>query len=241
MCLSIPLWFGIIMLIERRRAEGTATAAASPSSGDAALQDPHAVNLEDDDVKLERQRLRQQVVSATVAKDGLLVAGLRKVFPGRSAGTSTSGSGSSGPAVPPGVLLLQRAGRALAAWLQAHGAGVERPQTGTITIINTSSAFTSGSPPPKVAVADLWLSVPSGKPCPSILIVYDQGNIRVAGECFGLLGPNGAGKTTALSMLVAETQPTAGTAALFGLPLRGQRGRHALDLIGYCPQVRQIR
>lgn len=37
------------------------------------------------------------------------------------------------------------------------------------------------------------------------------------GEIFGFLGPNGAGKTTTLLMLLGLTEPTSGTARVFGL------------------------
>lgn len=37
------------------------------------------------------------------------------------------------------------------------------------------------------------------------------------GEVFGLLGPNGAGKTTTILMLLGLTEPSAGTALVFGL------------------------
>lgn len=41
------------------------------------------------------------------------------------------------------------------------------------------------------------------------------------GEIFGFLGPNGAGKTTTLLMLLGLTEPTRGTARVFGLdPVR---------------------
>src|SRR6202046_2465267 len=40
-----------------------------------------------------------------------------------------------------------------------------------------------------------------------------------AGCFFGFLGPNGAGKTTTIKMLMGLAPPTAGSIALFGLPM----------------------
>jgi ABC-2 type transport system ATP-binding protein len=36
------------------------------------------------------------------------------------------------------------------------------------------------------------------------------------GETFGFLGPNGAGKTTTIRILTGVSQPTSGTATIFG-------------------------
>ena len=53
------------------------------------------------------------------------------------------------------------------------------------------------------------------------------------GEVFGFLGPNGAGKTTTLKLLMRLINPTAGRAAILGLPAGdvGLRRR-----IGYLPE-----
>jgi ABC-type Na+ transport system ATPase subunit NatA len=70
--------------------------------------------------------------------------------------------------------------------------------------------------PPKIAVSDLWLSIPSE-------------------TCLGLLGINGAGKTTTFKMLTGDIIPTSGTANLYGFDILTQQGdvrRH----LGYCPQ-----
>ncbi len=67
---------------------------------------------------------------------------------------------------------------------------------------------------PKVAVADLTLSVRRG-------------------EVFGFLGPNGAGKTTSIKMLLSLTTPTAGTASLLGQPLGHIASRAK---VGYLPE-----
>jgi ABC-2 type transport system ATP-binding protein len=62
-----------------------------------------------------------------------------------------------------------------------------------------------------------------------------------AGEVFGLLGPNGAGKTTTILMLLGLSEPTAGSAEVFGLdpsrhPLRVKRHVGYLpDAVGFYP------
>src|ERR1700690_1462423 len=55
------------------------------------------------------------------------------------------------------------------------------------------------------------------------------------GEIVGFLGPNGAGKTTTLRMLTTLLQPSAGTATVAGVDLRGApvEGRRR---IGYVAQ-----
>lgn len=64
------------------------------------------------------------------------------------------------------------------------------------------------------AVSDLSLSVPQG-------------------TVYGFLGPNGAGKTTTMRMLVALTEPTAGTAQIASVPIT-DRAR-LTQRIGYLP------
>jgi ABC-2 type transport system ATP-binding protein len=53
------------------------------------------------------------------------------------------------------------------------------------------------------------------------------------GEVFGLLGPNGAGKTTAVKVLLGLTQPTEGTARLFGTSVADPESRRR---VGYLPE-----
>jgi ABC-2 type transport system ATP-binding protein len=66
--------------------------------------------------------------------------------------------------------------------------------------------------------------------------VVDHLNFQVGeNEVFGLLGPNGAGKTTTILMLLGLTEPTAGTARVFGFdptrePLRVK------SIVGYLPE-----
>ncbi len=66
--------------------------------------------------------------------------------------------------------------------------------------------------------------------------VVDHLNLHVAeNEVFGLLGPNGAGKTTTILMLLGLTEPTSGSARVYGFdstrePLKVKR------LAGYLPE-----
>ena len=66
----------------------------------------------------------------------------------------------------------------------------------------------------ETAVKDLSLSIPSG-------------------SIYGFLGPNGAGKTTTMRMLVALTEPTAGTAKIAGVPITNRA--QLTQRIGYLP------
>jgi len=55
------------------------------------------------------------------------------------------------------------------------------------------------------------------------------------GEIFGFLGPNGAGKSTTLLMLMGLTQPTSGSASVWGLdPVR--QARDIKKIVGYLPE-----
>jgi len=53
------------------------------------------------------------------------------------------------------------------------------------------------------------------------------------GAVYGFLGPNGAGKTTTMRMLVALTEPTAGTAEVAGVPVTDRP--RLTRRIGYLP------
>jgi ABC-2 type transport system ATP-binding protein len=68
---------------------------------------------------------------------------------------------------------------------------------------------------PKVAVANLDLTIPSG-------------------ELFAFLGPNGAGKTTAIRMLVGLLRPTVGTVSVCGFN-SATEPREAVRRLGYVP------
>src|SRR5690242_13128766 len=67
---------------------------------------------------------------------------------------------------------------------------------------------------PKVAVADLTLTVE-------------------AGEVFGFLGPNGAGKTTSVKMLLGLITPTGGSGQVLGRRLGDRLARARL---GFLPE-----
>lgn len=67
-------------------------------------------------------------------------------------------------------------------------------------------------------------------------IAVDKLSLRIEkGEVFGFLGPNGAGKTTTILMLLGLTEPTSGSARVFGYnstrePLKVKR------IVGYMPE-----
>ena len=58
--------------------------------------------------------------------------------------------------------------------------------------------------------------------------------LSIGGGMHGLLGPNGAGKTTLMRMLCTLLAPTAGEAALDGIPLTSKR--EIRRIVGYLPQ-----
>ncbi|HTW91518.1 MAG TPA: ABC transporter ATP-binding protein [bacterium] len=55
------------------------------------------------------------------------------------------------------------------------------------------------------------------------------------GEIFGFLGPNGAGKTTLIKILMGLTEPTAGTAFVFGRPPRDAAAKARLGFLPESP------
>ncbi len=58
-----------------------------------------------------------------------------------------------------------------------------------------------------------------------------------AGEIFGFLGPNGAGKTTTIKILTGLSQPTRGTARLFGQDVREAAARKRLGFLPENPYI----
>jgi ABC-2 type transport system ATP-binding protein len=55
------------------------------------------------------------------------------------------------------------------------------------------------------------------------------------GEIFGFLGPNGAGKTTLIKILMGLTEPTSGTALVFGKPPRDATVKARLGFLPESP------
>ncbi len=55
------------------------------------------------------------------------------------------------------------------------------------------------------------------------------------GEIFGFLGPNGAGKTTLIKILMGLTEPTSGTALVFGRPPRDAAVKAKLGFLPESP------
>ncbi|MEW6673587.1 MAG: ABC transporter ATP-binding protein [Thermodesulfobacteriota bacterium] len=67
-------------------------------------------------------------------------------------------------------------------------------------------------------------------------VAVDRLTLRIPeGEVFGFLGPNGAGKTTTLLMLLGLTEPTGGTARVFGVDPTREPVR-VKGLIGYLQE-----
>jgi ABC-type multidrug transport system ATPase subunit len=57
------------------------------------------------------------------------------------------------------------------------------------------------------------------------IVAVEALDLRVRrGEVYGFLGPNGAGKTTTLRMLVGLVRPSAGEAAVLGVPPGAREG-----------------
>jgi ABC-2 type transport system ATP-binding protein len=66
------------------------------------------------------------------------------------------------------------------------------------------------------------------------ILALDSLDLQVqSGEVFGFLGPNGAGKSTTIKTLMGQLRVTAGTAALFGIPVADPKARKR---VGYLPE-----
>lgn len=89
-----------------------------------------------------------------------------------------------------------------------------------------------------VATSGLTKRYPGG------VLAVDALDLRVRrGEIYGFLGLNGAGKSTTIRMLLGMIRPTAGTAALFGAPVRAdapmlwQRVGHLVETATAYPEL----
>ena len=76
--------------------------------------------------------------------------------------------------------------------------------------------------------------------CYGDLLAVDHLSLRIEkGEVFGLLGPNGAGKTTIIRMLVGLSNPSGGTARIWGHDIRTE-AMEAKRHIGVVPDVSNL-
>src|SRR4051794_1472230 len=89
--------------------------------------------------------------------------------------------------------------------------------------MTTTSRTTAGaSGPPAVELRSLVKSFPPrrGSHDTHVRAVDGIDLVIEPGEVVAFLGPNGAGKTTTLDMVLGLTDPTSGTAEVFGRPPR---------------------
>uniref|UniRef100_A0ABM5FN96 ABC-type organic anion transporter ABCA8-like isoform X2 n=1 Tax=Pogona vitticeps TaxID=103695 RepID=A0ABM5FN96_9SAUR len=96
---------------------------------------------------------------------------------------------------------------------------------------------------PVVIVHNLRKEYKSGKACSCFK--KNKEKIKVAtrtvsfcvkkGEVLGLLGPNGAGKSTTLSIIIGETDPSAGQVLIKGVDAPANE-ENTPGFLGYCPQ-----
>lgn len=79
------------------------------------------------------------------------------------------------------------------------------------------------NPQPVIALKGISFTYPAGK------TALDRIDLTVyEGERIGLLGPNGSGKTTLFHIIMGLLQPTAGSMAFFGHPLKDPRDFKAI-------------
>jgi ABC-2 type transport system ATP-binding protein len=91
----------------------------------------------------------------------------------------------------------------------------------------------SSFPEPVVSVTRLSKIYRSGFRMKRVPALRDISLEIERGEIFGFLGPNGAGKTTLLKILMGLSEPTSGTALVFGRP---PRDAAAKARIGFLPE-----
>jgi len=87
------------------------------------------------------------------------------------------------------------------------------------------------------------LTTPYRAECTDVSFRYDGPDVLEAvnltvgaGELVGLVGPNGSGKSTLLSLLAGLAEPTRGTVALDGRPVREMTRRDLARTVAYVPQ-----
>jgi len=91
----------------------------------------------------------------------------------------------------------------------------------------------SSFPEPVISVVRLSKVYRSGLRMKRVQALTDISLEIERGEIFGFLGPNGAGKTTLIKILMGLTEPTSGTALVFG---RTPRDAAAKARIGFLPE-----
>ena len=88
---------------------------------------------------------------------------------------------------------------------------------------------------PVIAVARLGKVYRSGFRMKRVQALKDISLEIERGEIFGFLGPNGAGKTTLIKILMGLTEPTSGTALVFGRPPRDAAAKARLGFLPESP------
>jgi len=93
----------------------------------------------------------------------------------------------------------------------------------------------SSFPEPVISVTRLSKVYRSGLRLKRVQALTDISLEIERGEIFGFLGPNGAGKTTLLKILMGLTEPTSGTALVFGRPPRDVTAKARLGFLPESP------
>jgi ABC-2 type transport system ATP-binding protein len=93
----------------------------------------------------------------------------------------------------------------------------------------------SSLPEPVISVVRLSKVYRSGLRMKRVQALSDISLEVERGEIFGFLGPNGAGKTTLIKILMGLTEPTSGTALVFGRPPRDAAAKARLGFLPESP------
>jgi ABC-2 type transport system ATP-binding protein len=93
----------------------------------------------------------------------------------------------------------------------------------------------SSLPEPVISVVRLSKVYRSGLRMKLVQALNDISLEVERGEIFGFLGPNGAGKTTLIKILMGLTEPTSGTALVFGRPPRDAAAKARLGFLPESP------